>query len=143
MKSITFVSVAAIISSASAFNPSHIQRHERRTMNSLSPSSNGASSLVATPTNTSPLHYNMQDKPTTLLFKVIEEDDTIAIDNNKEMNQVVVEKEHLVKKSRVVRSTPIKNVVTLETMDDFKQHIDSNQDKVVVVRFFATWCRVS
>ena len=143
MKSITFVSVAAILSSTSAFSPSHIQLHERKIMNSISPSSNGASSLVATPTNTNPLHYNTQDKTSPLLFKVNEEDDTIAIENNKEMNQVLVEKEQLVKKSRVVRSTPIKNVVTLETMDDFKQHIESNEDKVVVVRFFASWCRVS
>jgi hypothetical protein len=48
------------------------------------------------------------------------------------------------KSSRVVSSTPIHNVLTIESLDDFTKYMDSTSDKqVTVVRFFASWCQVS
>jgi thiol-disulfide isomerase/thioredoxin len=43
--------------------------------------------------------------------------------------------------SRVISSTPIKNLVTLDNLDDFIACMKKNEDKVVVVRFFANWCQ--
>jgi len=45
--------------------------------------------------------------------------------------------------SRVTKSTPIPNLVAIDNLVDFNAYMNSNQDKVLVVRFFATWCQVS
>ena len=47
--------------------------------------------------------------------------------------------------SRVTgRSSPIKNIIEIETLDKFRDCMDENKDvKLIVVRFYATWCKVS
>ena len=47
--------------------------------------------------------------------------------------------------SRVTgRSSPIKNIIEIETLEKFRDCMDTNKDvKLVVVRFYATWCKVS
>ena len=45
--------------------------------------------------------------------------------------------------SRVTKSTAIHNLVTIDNLDDFRDYMNSNEDKVLVVRFFASWCQVS
>ena len=79
-----------------------------------------------------------------LYYKADDDDDDDTV-NKKDIREVIVEKENLVskKQSRVVsRSTPNKNIVTLETLDDFIDYMYLNKEKVVVVRFFASWCKV-
>ena len=34
------------------------------------------------------------------------------------------------------------NIKTVITLDEYKQVLDDNEGKMVVVRFFATWCKV-
>ena len=103
-------------------------------------------SPFTTPSNTYLLHQSYTKPSSSSLYyrKYSEEEDHEAVDK-KEIDQVVVEKEKLVskKQSRVIsRSTPLQNIVTLETLDDFIDHMSSNKDKVVVARFSASWCRV-
>ena len=43
--------------------------------------------------------------------------------------------------SRVTKSTAIQNLVTIDNLDDFKDYMNSSNDKVLVVRFFASWCQ--
>ncbi len=45
--------------------------------------------------------------------------------------------------SRVLSSTPIANLVNVDNLEDFVKCMDDNKDKVVVVRFYASWCQVS
>lgn len=42
---------------------------------------------------------------------------------------------------RVLRSSPIQNLITIENIDDFTDCIQANRKKVVVARFFASWCK--
>ncbi len=96
--------------------------------------------------------YTAAPSLSTLKYKVTEEDsdDAIRVVDNEEIEKVVlVEKEQLhdvvltkKKPSRVIKSTPLKNVITVETLDEFTHHLDSNPNKLVVVRFFASWCKV-
>ncbi len=51
--------------------------------------------------------------------------------------------ENITKKSRVLKSTPIKNLVSIETMDDFRSIINERKSDVLVARFFSPWCKVS
>ncbi len=131
---------AAILCTAtslcSAFSPTKrraIKPSPKRTFCHETPSS-----------NTYPLHTD-SIQLSALYYKKNYDNEDRAV-NEEEIDRVVVEKETLVskKQSRVVRrSSPLKNIVQIETMDDFVDHMYSNQDKVVIVRFFASWCRVS
>jgi thiol-disulfide isomerase/thioredoxin len=63
--------------------------------------------------------------------------------NDDKIKEIVERKKRLLSPSRVIRSTPIKNIVSIETLDDFIDYMHNNRDEhqVVVVRFFASWCK--
>ncbi len=44
---------------------------------------------------------------------------------------------------RVLKSSPIQNLITIESLEDFNDCMYNNRDKVVAVRFFSSWCKVS
>ena len=44
-------------------------------------------------------------------------------------------------KSKANNKAP-KNLIRIETLEDFKQVLGTNQDKIVVVRWYAPWCKV-
>lgn len=52
------------------------------------------------------------------------------------------ENEFLTKKSRVIRSTPVKNLVTIDSIEEFYSSLRNNKSHVKVVRFYAPWCKV-
>merc|ERR1711976_197054 len=86
-------------------------------------------------------HSEQDDSSTTATTTTTTTKGGTAVVTN-DMQNVIVEQKKLVSKSRIIRSTPIQNVVTIETMDDFRDHIHAHQDKVVVVRFSASWCKM-
>lgn len=45
------------------------------------------------------------------------------------------------KGSRVISSTPIKNLVKIDNLDDFIDFMYTHRDQLVVVRFYASWCK--
>jgi thiol-disulfide isomerase/thioredoxin len=49
------------------------------------------------------------------------------------------------RKSRVVSSTqdsiPIANLLTVETLEDYKECMELNKDKIIIIRFYAPWCK--
>lgn len=47
-----------------------------------------------------------------------------------------------IKKSRVTRSTPIPNLIAVDTLEEFIAILDQpNKSDVVAVRFYAPWCK--
>ncbi len=52
-------------------------------------------------------------------------------------------KEAMTKKSRVLKSTPIKNLIHVETLEEFVNIMKDRSATVVVARFYAPWCKVS
>ena len=49
----------------------------------------------------------------------------------------------MTKKSRVVKSTPIKNLIHVSTLEEFVNVMEHESTNVVVARFYAPWCKVS
>jgi hypothetical protein len=51
----------------------------------------------------------------------------------------------LVKRNGIAQRKEVEkpsNLKTVHTLIDYKQMLEENSDKIVVVRFFATWCKV-
>jgi len=74
----------------------------------------------------------------TLKYKNIDDEDEGNVTYEK-MEETVERK----RSSRVISTTPMKNLVTVDNLDEFNTCINSNKDTVIVARFFATWCKVS
>lgn len=74
----------------------------------------------------------------TLKYKNIDDEDEGNVTYEK-MEETVERK----RSSRVISTTPMKNLVTVDNLDEFNTCINSNKDTVIVARFFASWCKVS
>jgi thiol-disulfide isomerase/thioredoxin len=71
-----------------------------------------------------------------LNYKNSDDDDN---EKNKLSHQNIQKKANV----RVLKSTPIKNVIQIESLNEFESYMESiqNQQLLVVVRFYATWCK--
>lgn len=61
-----------------------------------------------------------------LSFKVNDDDDVKAV---------------IPKKKRVVSSTPIKNLIPVNTLEEYLSLMNEHKEDVVVIRFYAPWCK--
>lgn len=52
------------------------------------------------------------------------------------------DQEPSVKKSRVVKSTPLLNLLSIDTFEDFTSTLKQHHSDIIVVRFHSPWCKV-
>lgn len=45
------------------------------------------------------------------------------------------------KKTRVVNSTPIQNLVPIDTLEEYNLAMSQHETDIVVIRFYSTWCK--
>jgi len=80
---------------------------------------------------------HLQSIPSTHSSTVLSYKNTDDDDDNS-VKEVVIKK-----KRRVVSSTPIKNLFAVDTMEDYAEFMEQHKTDLVVIRFFAPWCKVS
>lgn len=87
------------------------------------------------------IHHPLVDdmKHSSLQYKHTHEEDEGSVATEKLKKPVERRKSSF---SRVLSSTPIANLVNVDNLEDFIKCMDNNKDKVVVVRFHASWCQV-
>ena len=98
-------------------------------------------SRTAGSTSTTSLHYKSTDDEDDCNNAGIGTKAIIMEHTSKQVKDFVSKSKN--RSGRVLSSTPIQNLVMVETLDDFKMYMDVYQDEIVVVRFFASWCKVS
>ena len=73
-------------------------------------------------------HHHQENKRTKLRFKGSDDD--------------YVQKA-IPKKSRVLKSTPIKNLIPVDSLEHFVKTMKDNSSNVVVIRAYSPFCKVS
>lgn len=88
-------------------------------------------------TNTHTTKYTTLSKERYMYLRSQSFSTSLSYKNNKDEDHRII-----TKKSRVISSTPIKNLITVETLEQFLSILNETKADVTVVRFFAPWCKV-
>lgn len=77
-----------------------------------------------------------------LSFKNSDDDENVNNEPKVVDVNVNVIQQRKMKKKRVVSSTPIHNLVSVDTIEEYKEFMDEHKTDLVVIRFYAPWCKV-
>lgn len=105
-----------------------------KSVRSASASASSSTTFTFSTTLTTTKRISQRTHLTYSSFKVNDDDDD---DNAVADVKTVIP----AKKRRVVRSTPIKNLISLDTPEEFNTLMKKHENDIVVIRFFAPWCK--
>jgi len=84
--------------------------------------------------------------PATEISKVLHRPITLLISKSSLMyknHDVDEDVKRVVKRNkRVINSTPINNLIRIDTLDEYMSHLNKYNDTVVVARIHSPWCKV-